>query len=180
MTDKRYIDGTIIESGRPMGPLKKGGKWIALLNFMDDGDSFLIDKTWLTNHGYKHDTEEQMDRTLNSIRQVLYTSAKNPKSKNNIAVRRVNGVNHKRIGIRVWALNKIDSKLGSRKDISKLIACCLCGNDIEPQGEWYHGNNAEPLEDGRCCNSCNLEKVVPARLDNLPISLKYALTSSTS
>lgn len=45
--------------------------------------------------------------------------------------------------------------------------CCLCGNECE--NEW--GNNPAPLgdykKDDRCCNKCNMEKVVPARILNL-------------
>lgn len=31
------------------------------------------------------------------------------------------------------------------------MKCCLCGMDIEG-----YGNNAEPLEKGRCCDLCNV------------------------
>lgn len=37
--------------------------------------------------------------------------------------------------------------------------CCLCGEIIKG-----FGNNALPLEDGRCCEDCNLKKVIPAGL----------------
>ena len=43
--------------------------------------------------------------------------------------------------------------------------CCLCGQEIDG-----YGNNPEPIstnEDDRCCDSCNLEKVIPARLEQL-------------
>ena len=29
---------------------------------------------------------------------------------------------------------------------------------------WTEGNNAEPVREGRCCDDCNMNKVVPARL----------------
>ena len=52
------------------------------------------------------------------------------------------------------------------------MKCCLCGGEIEKQrnpktGEifWDKGNNALPLKDGRCCSTCNLTKVLPARLE---------------
>ena len=44
------------------------------------------------------------------------------------------------------------------------IKCCLCKKDIEPKGSWTQGNNAEPVKKGRCCDKCNWEKVIPARL----------------
>jgi hypothetical protein len=38
--------------------------------------------------------------------------------------------------------------------------CVLCGEGIE---EW--GNNPEPVSSvGRCCNACNWNEVIPARL----------------
>lgn len=38
--------------------------------------------------------------------------------------------------------------------------CCLCGKDFEG-----YGNNPEPLADkGSCCDRCNAEKVIPARI----------------
>jgi len=41
--------------------------------------------------------------------------------------------------------------------------CVLCGDQI--QG---HGNNPSPVaEIGECCNQCNGEKVLPARLQIL-------------
>ena len=45
---------------------------------------------------------------------------------------------------------------------NKEYKCVLCGGEFRG---W--GNNPEPLkefEDGRCCNSCNSTKVIPARL----------------
>lgn len=40
------------------------------------------------------------------------------------------------------------------------MKCCLCGAEIIGEG-----NNPEPLSsDGRCCDECNLFKVLPERL----------------
>lgn len=44
------------------------------------------------------------------------------------------------------------------------MKCCLCGKKIEVKLGWSKGNNALPLKDGRCCDECNLLKVIPARL----------------
>ena len=38
--------------------------------------------------------------------------------------------------------------------------CCICGETFEG-----YGNNAAPVKDGTCCDKCNLEKVIPARMD---------------
>lgn len=46
----------------------------------------------------------------------------------------------------------------------EVIKCCLCGENIKPVGTWTQGNNARPLKDGRCCDDCNMNKVIPARL----------------
>ena len=48
--------------------------------------------------------------------------------------------------------------------------CSICEGHIEPlrndSGEdvWEGGNNAEPVNDGRCCNQCNMTVVIPARI----------------
>ena len=46
------------------------------------------------------------------------------------------------------------------KEVKKV--CCLCGKEFEG---W--GNNAWPLAEGICCDSCNRNKILPARLENL-------------
>jgi len=46
--------------------------------------------------------------------------------------------------------------------MDKHHTCCLCG--VEFDG-W--GNNPEPLmlyEDGRCCDDCNIDKVISERM----------------
>ena len=40
--------------------------------------------------------------------------------------------------------------------------CCLCGSAIDVQhfqngNVWFHGNNAQPVKEGRCCTECNEE-----------------------
>ena len=41
--------------------------------------------------------------------------------------------------------------------------CSICKyNDIGA-----YGNNAEPINDGRCCDWCNNEFVIPKRLENM-------------
>ena len=41
--------------------------------------------------------------------------------------------------------------------------CCLCGVEFEG-----YGNNPAPVkESGECCDRCNAEKVIPARLEAL-------------
>lgn len=46
--------------------------------------------------------------------------------------------------------------------------CSICGNpqDPWPGGQGY-GNNAWPINNGRCCNDCNTLLVIPARLAQL-------------
>lgn len=45
------------------------------------------------------------------------------------------------------------------KNIKQTGKCCLC------KYEYTHfGNNPQPLMEGRCCNSCDLTKVVPERI----------------
>lgn len=51
------------------------------------------------------------------------------------------------------------------------VKCSIKGCYIEPlrhpeTGEvvWVGGNNAEPINDGRCCDECNATVVIPARI----------------
>jgi hypothetical protein len=37
--------------------------------------------------------------------------------------------------------------------------CCICGKRYI-----VYGNNAQPVKTGRCCDKCNEEKVLPARI----------------
>ena len=55
----------------------------------------------------------------------------------------------------------------------EILECVICNGQIEhkrsPDGEvyWTTGNNAEPIGDGRCCESCNTSVVIPARLEHI-------------
>lgn len=45
------------------------------------------------------------------------------------------------------------------------MQCSICGKEIPVgPGGWSQGNNAEPINSGRCCNECNYRVVIPARL----------------
>ena len=50
-------------------------------------------------------------------------------------------------------------------------ACSICGDEIEAHvnpitGEvfWTDGHNAYPITDGRCCDVCNANIVIPTRI----------------
>ena len=61
------------------------------------------------------------------------------------------------------------SKAESNKE--ELIVCCLCNEEIKPEiSGWQYGHNPAPLgetEDDRCCDSCNYQEVIPARLQGI-------------
>jgi len=40
--------------------------------------------------------------------------------------------------------------------------CCICGKLVEGEG-----NNAEPYKRGICCNTCNKNVVIPARMNKM-------------
>jgi len=43
--------------------------------------------------------------------------------------------------------------------------CSICQKEIQPdENSWDGTNNAEPVNDGRCCHDCNRTVVVPARI----------------
>ena len=56
----------------------------------------------------------------------------------------------------------IDKKQKFILSESKTKTCCICGEEIEG-----YGNNAEPYEEGTCCDACNIKFVIPARLSLL-------------
>ena len=43
------------------------------------------------------------------------------------------------------------------------FTCSICGKEIK--GEF--SNNAQPVNDGRCCSYCNANVVIPARIKEL-------------
>ena len=59
------------------------------------------------------------------------------------------------------------------EDRSQVLKCDLCGGDIEQRKNddgsvwWNEGHNAQPVSDGRACDACNTEKVIPARLGEI-------------
>jgi len=52
------------------------------------------------------------------------------------------------------------------------MECCICKSEIELVGDWSEGHNADPVQDGRCCGSCNATVVLPARLGQVEQTLK--------
>ena len=41
--------------------------------------------------------------------------------------------------------------------------CSICNNKIDGK----FGHNAEPVNDGRCCNDCNSNVVIPTRIKEM-------------
>ena len=44
-----------------------------------------------------------------------------------------------------------------------MVDCCLCDKRIRRR----YSHNAEPVKKGRCCDECNITKVLPARIERL-------------
>jgi hypothetical protein len=44
------------------------------------------------------------------------------------------------------------------------MKCSICKKEIEVKGTWTHGNNAQPVNNGRCCDICNMNVVIPVRI----------------
>ena len=43
--------------------------------------------------------------------------------------------------------------------------CSICQKEIQPdENGWDGTNNAEPINEGRCCHDCNNNVVIPARI----------------
>ena len=47
----------------------------------------------------------------------------------------------------------------NKMNYKEVGTCSICGTTY---GHW--GNNAQPVNDGRCCDQCNSQYVIPARL----------------
>jgi len=53
------------------------------------------------------------------------------------------------------------------------MKCSICNEEIKkqytPEGKmyWDQGNNAEPVNEGRCCNDCNMSVVIPVRIKQM-------------
>lgn len=45
------------------------------------------------------------------------------------------------------------------KSKNQFQVCCICGRKFKG-----YGNNAYPICEGVCCDNCNYEVVIPARL----------------
>lgn len=64
-------------------------------------------------------------------------------------------------------------KLERARKMSKLEKanriCSICGKKYDE-----YGNNAQPVNDGRCCDECNMKVVIPIR-----ISIHQKITKDT-
>lgn len=60
------------------------------------------------------------------------------------------------------ALDNAGEQGAAIKEAYEKHKCVICGHDFEG-----YGNNAYPVADGICCDKCNREKVIPARLKQL-------------
>jgi hypothetical protein len=47
------------------------------------------------------------------------------------------------------------------------MKCSICNKSIKAIGTWTQGNNAEPINSGRCCDKCNAMVVIPERIKQL-------------
>jgi hypothetical protein len=53
------------------------------------------------------------------------------------------------------------------------MKCSICKGEIAVHGTWTEGHNAEPVNDGRCCDDCNETTVIPTRLRAVGVALEY-------
>ena len=54
-----------------------------------------------------------------------------------------------------------DESLKKDKEENKKV-CVICGKEYDG-----YGNNAQPVKDGKCCDKCNQEVVIPARIKKM-------------
>ena len=66
----------------------------------------------------------------------------------------------KLVDVRKRSVKHLGEDLDDSENISDEHKCCICGG---PLGKY--GNNAEPVKSGKCCDDCNIDVVIPARLN---------------
>ena len=59
----------------------------------------------------------------------------------------------------IQAVEKDNALSPEIKEALEQHRCVICGKNFDG-----YGNNAEPVEHGICCDKCNKEKVIPARI----------------
>ena len=52
------------------------------------------------------------------------------------------------------------------------MKCSICDREIKKEHGVY-GNNAMPVNEGRCCKMCNTTVVIPARLNRLWVQTRF-------
>lgn len=60
---------------------------------------------------------------------------------------------------------------------TKHETCSICGGRNEPWPDkdgkiMGYGNNAQPVNDGRCCETCDITVVIPTRIGRLTVRTK--------
>ena len=49
-----------------------------------------------------------------------------------------------------------------------MIICSICNEPIPTTSYgWSEGNNAQPINDGRCCDNCDATVVIPKRIERV-------------
>ena len=67
---------------------------------------------------------------------------------------------------------KVNEKISEEKDTR--MKCSICGGPIAIQiSGWREGHNAYPVNEGRCCDYCNENVVIPTRIDNVMKARKH-------
>ena len=67
------------------------------------------------------------------------------------------------------------------------MECSICNEEITPKRNpstgdiiWDQGHNASPINDGRCCETCNATVVIPARLGRVRMVRKKVKANGRS
>lgn len=60
------------------------------------------------------------------------------------------------------SINKGEDMKFKLTEAAESKICCICKKPFDG-----HGNNAEPICSGSCCDECNMKEVIPARISNL-------------
>lgn len=55
-------------------------------------------------------------------------------------------------------------KVEVEPEVEPPLICSICELPIPARGTWTKGNNAQPINDGRCCYDCDEQVVIPKRI----------------
>lgn len=126
-----------------------------------DGDRFIVAKVWSDGEGDYESTARLIaaaPKMLAALRAAVAILSGWE------ATSRIDAGDTETVRLCKQALAKAEGD--NARVVRSAPQCCICGGPIAAVSDaWRDGHNAQPVSDGRCCDSCNQDVVIPARLE---------------